>query len=140
MGVSAMDPVNEQLGAGTGYGATGRLPGVQRTLTKVSNRCCFPAMSPFSCPLPAGRCVNCAGVGPYTWRLTTMGKRLSGMGYDEQTNGRQWPMGYKNGVERLTRFRYGVYVDRCRPRRRRWHSTADTPSNGTAALRPLGRG
>jgi hypothetical protein len=48
MGVTAMDLVDEQRGAGTGYGATGRLPGVQRTLTKVSNCRHFPAMSPLS--------------------------------------------------------------------------------------------
>jgi hypothetical protein len=90
MGVADVDPVNKQLGAGAGYGATGRL-------TKVSNRRRFPAMSPVSRPLQAGRCVNCAGVGGYTWRSTTMGKRLSAMGYNGRTNGRQWPMGYKNG-------------------------------------------
>jgi hypothetical protein len=46
MGVAATDPVNERRGADAGYGATGRLPGVQRTLTKVSNRRRFPAMPP----------------------------------------------------------------------------------------------
>jgi hypothetical protein len=55
MGVTAMDLVDEQRGAGTGYGATGRLPGVQRTLTKVSNCRHFPAMSPLSRPFQAGR-------------------------------------------------------------------------------------
>jgi hypothetical protein len=82
MGVAAMDPVNERRGAGAGYGATGRLPGVQRMSTKVSNRRRFPAMSPLSHPLQAGRCVNSAGVWASTWRSTTMGKRLH--------NGLQW--------------------------------------------------
>jgi hypothetical protein len=98
MGVAAGDLVNKRLGAGAGYGATGRLPGVQRALTKVSNRRRFPAMSPLSRPLQAGRFGHRAGVWAFTWRSKTMGKLLSAMGYNGQTNGRQWPMGYKNGV------------------------------------------
>jgi hypothetical protein len=98
MGVTAMDLVDEQRGAGTGYGATGRLPGVQRTLTKVSNCRRFPAMSPLSRPLQAGRQVNSAGVCASPWRSTTMGKRLSTMGYIGRSKGKQWPMGYKNCV------------------------------------------
>jgi hypothetical protein len=97
MGVAAMDPVNERLGAGAGYGATGQLPGVRRTLTKVSNRRPFPAMSPLSRPLQADRRVNRAGVWASTWRYTTMGNGYA-MGYNGRANGRQWPMGYKNCV------------------------------------------
>jgi hypothetical protein len=77
MGVgAAMDRVNERREAGAGYGVTSRLPGLQRTLTNVSNRRRFPAMSPLSRPLQAGRSVNSAEVWSSTWRSTTMGKRL----------------------------------------------------------------
>jgi hypothetical protein len=64
MCVTVTDRVNERRGAGGGYGATGRPPGVQWMLTKVSNRRRLPAMPPLSRHLQAGRCVSIWALAP----------------------------------------------------------------------------